>query len=133
MDAGHARYGFFLDPQALPDERTVLQVSDAEVLPAEVARALEALYRAESGLDLVTITVGAEPIGACTRAWFERQAGEPLHRLGEGDRAGQPGVSRQFELLRFACGECDRRAVRLIYDDRDLPECSEHGVMGLPE
>lgn len=131
MDAGHARYGLFLDPRAPSDGRTVLDVSDADVPAAEVAKALIALYHAEPGLDQVTLTVGTRPIGACTRTWFARLSGEPLHRLGEGDRAGQPGVSTQFELLRFACTGCDRRAVRLTYDDRDLPSCPEHGVMEL--
>lgn len=131
MDAGHARFGYFLDPKALPDGRTVLDVGDTEVPAAAVAEALIVLYRAEPGLDQVTIAVGSVPIGACTRAWFARRSSEPLHRLGEADRAGQPGGSTQFELLRFGCTGCDHRAVRLTYDDRDLPRCPEHGVMEL--
>ncbi|MEV6710767.1 hypothetical protein AB0M48_01890 [Lentzea sp. NPDC051208] len=131
MDAGRAQFGYFLDPRARADGRTVLDVGDAEVAPAAVAEALVVLYRAEEDLDQVTIAVGGRPIGACTRAWFARRSGEPLHRLGESDRAAQPGVSTRFELLRFACPQCDRRAVRLTYDDRDLPGCPEHGAMEL--
>ncbi|MGW6443150.1 hypothetical protein [Lentzea sp. NPDC055074] len=131
MDAGRAQFGYFLDPRALPDGRTVLDVGDADVSVAAVAQALVVLYTTEPGLDQVTIAVGSTPIGACTREWFARRSSEPLHRLGEADRAGQPGVSTQFELLRFACAECENRAARLTYDDRDLPSCPEHGVMEL--
>ncbi|MET9230279.1 hypothetical protein [Lentzea sp. NPDC003310] len=131
MDAGQAQLAYLLDPRAHPDGRTVLDLPGTDVSPAAAAEALIALYRADPGLDQVTVAVGARPIGACTRAWFARRSGEPLHRLGEADRAGQPGVSTQFELLRFSCEGCDRRAARLTYDDRDLPRCPEHGVMEL--
>ncbi|WP_330274924.1 hypothetical protein OG205_04280 [Lentzea sp. NBC_00516] len=58
MDAGHPRYGVFLDPRAPSDGRAVLDVGDADVPAAEVARALIALYRTEPGLDQVMLTVG---------------------------------------------------------------------------
>jgi hypothetical protein len=132
MDAGLSRYGIFLDPQAHTSRQLILDVDGAHASADTVAEALVALYDTEPDLDEVVIAVGAQLIGVCTRSWITRLSAG-TSRLGEADRASQPGASTRFELLRFACTTCDRRAVRMMYDERDLPSCPvpSHGVMEL--
>lgn len=132
MDAAESRYGIFLDPDAGSEAHTVFDLDGRHASASAVAEGLATLYAVDPDLDEVTIVAGERTLGNCTRAWLTRLAGG-ANRLGEGDRASQPGESTHYEVLRFVCVLCERRAVRLMYDERDLPACPEagHGAMEL--
>jgi hypothetical protein len=126
-------YDMLIDP-APPAGRptTVLSLAaDASVL--EAANALEEMLRRDEALAAVLVIVGDMPVGITSRSFLAKAFERGASRLGEADRATQPGASTQYRLIRFRCTRCGRQVFRGFYDDRDLPVCAEpgHGAMAL--
>jgi hypothetical protein len=128
-----------IDPNAPP----AVDVVDLAGVPTidEAQFVLREHFAIPGAASAVTVRVGATTVGVVTRrglAEFEGTAagdgGAVAYQVGAGERAGLPGRSTRFRLLRFACSDakCDSEAYRIHYDLDDLPRCPQsHGVMGL--
>jgi len=119
-----------LDTNAPPASRTV--DVKADLMIDQVQSRLRLEFNADPTLPCVMLTVEGEVVGLVTRGSFARStgtAGEPSpspYELGVGERMTLPGESTRYRLLAFECAICGSKAHRVYYDERDLPDCSQH-------
>lgn len=126
-------YGMLLDPDPPAGQPTTVLGLAADASVLEAANALEEMLSRDEALAAVLVMVGRTPVGITSRSFLESAFGRGVSRLGEADRATQPGASTQYRLIRFRCARCGRQVFRGFYDDRDIPVCAEpgHGPMAL--
>jgi hypothetical protein len=101
-----------------------------------LANRLKTRFEQDPALQRIMILCDGEPVAVAVRGKCVTDAGTAgasAGDLGSAERAGLPGRSTRYGLLRFACGRagCARSAYRSYYDDRSLPVCGEagHGPM----
>ncbi|GAA1840804.1 hypothetical protein [Actinomadura bangladeshensis] len=101
-----------------------------------LANRLKARFERDPALQRILIRCDGEPVAVAVRekcVTDSGTAGASAGDLGSAERAGLPGRSTRYALLRFECGRagCPESAYRLYYDDRSLPVCGAagHGPM----
>lgn len=97
---------------------------------------LRELYERDPALERIMLVCDGERVAVAVREKVLADAGTAgaaAGDLGAGERAGLPGRSTRYGLLRFTCGHagCGKVAYGSYYDDRFLPVCdvAAHGPM----
>jgi len=132
-----ARYHSLLEPG--PAEAQLTGQVDGDSDAAELRARLSKVFAEHPDADgIMLVTADGDEIGVAGRA---RVTVPPGHAgatdgpvdPGSSDGATLPGHPTGFRAVEFRCVDegCTVSELRAFYDDRYLPECSDHGPMGL--
>jgi hypothetical protein len=126
VDRARKLYGRFLG-DAVADHDAILDVTLADRADQVSSRLVE-LFK-DPSVTAVLIRLDGQRVGVSTRDKVDGAAGVAGGELGGGDRAGLPGRSTRYRVIKFECRGCPAKAFRSYYDERDIPRC--HGPMEL--
>jgi len=119
----------------VPAETTAtLQIPEGADLDADaISRILAAVFEADPDLSAVSLRQGQAAVGTVRRRRLEILLG-PRRSADDGDGAQLPGVSTQYQLLRYRClaPGCEIVELRVVLGTDGPPSCPRgHGPLEL--